>query len=318
MKLKNRFLIYQIGVIGFTLTLTNSCEKDKSDPIIDWQNPADIPHGTILSETQLNATANVPGTFVYTPPAGTIQNVGNNQDLKVVFTPADVENYNSSSKTVQINVTNTPIYNPSITFGSVTDIDGNIYKTVTIGTQTWTAENLRTTHYRNGDSIPTTYPRIRSITGDYPADYQWIYSENNVALYGLLYTWYAVTDSRSICPIGWHIPTDTEWTILSNYLGGESVAGYKLKETSFTHWSNPFLDYSPIPATNETGFTALPGGDRSESGSFQNMGDAGYWWSATDVTVWEAWYRVLSRNSSGISRSSFHKRYGYSVRCIKD
>ena len=138
-------------------------------------------------------------------------------------------------------------------YGSVTDIDGNVYNTVTKGTQEWMAENLKTTKYDNGDLIATT---LADITLEVNPKYQWAYDndEANVATYGRLYTWDAITDGRSVCPTGWHVPTDADFTTLTTFLGGESVAGGKLKESGFTHWLNPNTG-----ATNESG-TDSPSG----------------------------------------------------------
>jgi len=154
----------------------------------------------------------------------------------------------------------------------ITDVDGNVYTSVTIGTQVWMVENLKTTKYSNGDLIGTTTPATLDISGESTPKYQWAYdgNESNVATYGRLYTWYAVTDIRGVCPIGWHVPTDAEWTTLSIFLGGDNVAGGKLKETGTTHWTTPNIE-----ATNETDFTALPGGSRSNSGAFGYIGGYG-------------------------------------------
>jgi uncharacterized protein (TIGR02145 family) len=200
---------------------------------------------------------------------------------------------------------------------TVEDIDGNIYKTVTIGTQIWMAENLKTTKYRNGDLIGTTNPIDFNSIGESTPNYQWAYdiNESNVQLYGRLYTWYAVTDSRNVCPEGWHIPSDDEWTTLTAYLGGESVAGGKLRETDTIHW----ITITPITGiTNETGFTALPGGSRQYSGSFISMRYTGLWWSSTEGTYKRAYIRLLNCNSPAIYRAEYDKGYGYSVRCLKD
>jgi len=139
---------------------------------------------------------------------------------------------------------------------SVTDIDGNVYQTVSIGTQVWMKENLKVTRYRNGDIITPTNPATLDISGESAPKYQWAYNgdEGNVAVYGRLYTWYAATDLRNVCPSGWHLPTDTEWTTLTTFLGGFKVAGGKLKETGSAHWQSPSTG-----ATNQSGFTALPG-----------------------------------------------------------
>jgi uncharacterized protein (TIGR02145 family) len=198
---------------------------------------------------------------------------------------------------------------------AVTDKDGNVYKTVTIGTQVWMAENLKTTKYLNGDSIGTTTPPTMDISSKSSPEYQWAYGggESNVAAYGRLYTWFAVTDSRNLCPAGWHVPTDAEFSTLITYLKGDTIAGGKLKETGTTHW------YSPnTGATNETGFTALPGGYRGYEGSFYFMGYAGYWWSATEYDANNAWYRGLYYNGNYDHNLSNSKMAGFSVRCLKN
>ncbi len=183
--------------------------------------------------------------------------------------------------------------------GTVTDIDGNVYSTVTIGNQIWMSENLKVIHYRNGDSI---------ITFEYNNDV------NNVATYGRLYKWYAVNDSRNIAPVGWHVPTDAEWQVLADYLGGGAVAGGKLKEMDTTHWIFPNTG-----ATNESGFTALPGGNRFRLfGSFESMGHYAYFWSSTEASSGLAWFRDLGYSTSEIFRRGWDKSYGYSVRCVKD
>jgi uncharacterized protein (TIGR02145 family) len=139
---------------------------------------------------------------------------------------------------------------------TVKDFEGNVYKTITIGTQTWMADNLRTTKYRNGDAIPEVTDSsawINLITGAY-CNYNNTRNNDTIVSYGRFYNLYAVTDNRNICPTGWHVSTDAEWTTLTDYLGGASVAGDKLKEKGTTHWESPNAG-----ATNEIGFTALPG-----------------------------------------------------------
>jgi uncharacterized protein (TIGR02145 family) len=205
---------------------------------------------------------------------------------------------------------------------TVTDIDGNVYKTVTIGSQVWMAENLKTTRYRNGDVIGTTSPALLDISRERAPKYQWVYVgwHSDLATYGRLYTWYAVTDSRNIAPAGWHVPTDAEWTTLTDCLGGESVAGGKLKETGTTHWKSPNTD-----ASNESGFTALPGGLRWATGAFEGDGNfngdghhGGCWWSSSGNNI-NAWSRTLVYLNSKLLREDIHsKSSGFSVRCVKD
>ncbi|MFA4907305.1 MAG: FISUMP domain-containing protein [archaeon] len=198
---------------------------------------------------------------------------------------------------------------------SVIDIDGNVYRTVKIGNQMWMAENLRVSHYRNGDVIPNITDNMawNNLSTGALCDYN--NDVNNVVTYGRLYNWYAVNDSRNIAPTGWHVPTDAEWQTLVNYLGGESVAvaGGKMKEVGTTHWQTPNTG-----ATNESGFSALPGGHRDGSGAYLGIGYGGYWWSATENNSSDAWSWSLGYGYSGIYRGDYDKRYGFSVRCVGD
>jgi uncharacterized protein (TIGR02145 family) len=190
------------------------------------------------------------------------------------------------------------------------DYDGNVYHYVIIGTQIWMVENLKTTKYSNGDLIGTTVPATLDISGETAPEYQWAYdgNESNVAIFGRLYTWPVVTDNRKICPTGWHVPSDDEWTMLTTYLGGIYVAGGKMKETGTIHWKSPNLG-----ATNESGFTALPGGYHSDDGSFTSIGGDGHWWSSTST-----WYRYIWSNSVHINADYSLNPFGFSVRCLKD
>jgi len=194
-----------------------------------------------------------------------------------------------------------------------TDIDGNLYQIVRIGDQVWMAENLKVTHYRNGDEIPTGLDNASwsSTTNGAYAVYD--DNESNADTYGYLYNWFAVDDSRNIAPEGWHVPTDDEWQTLVDYLGGSSVAGGKLKEEGTTHWNSPNTD-----ATNVSGFTALPGGYRYSIGSYYSMGYSGYFWSSTEHGSSDAWDRRLGYDSSGVDRGGDDKLDGFSVRCIRD
>ena len=199
--------------------------------------------------------------------------------------------------------------------GTVTDIDGNVYNTVTIGTQCWMAENLQTTRYRNGDPIPNVTDNIAwgaLTTGAYcwynndAATYQ--------ADYGALYNWYTVADSRNVCPTGWHVPTDTEWATLTTFLGGENVAGGSLKETCFNHWNSPNTG-----ATNLTGFTALPGGLRAPvAGWIGFIYDMGFWWSSSEYDINNGSYVKMYSSDSSLNWQPAQKQHGASVRCVRD
>jgi len=204
------------------------------------------------------------------------------------------------------------------TVETVTDIDGNVYHIVTIGTQDWLAENLKTTKYHNGNLIGTTTPATLDISNatTYPTPkYQWAYAgnESNVATYGRLYTWYAATDSRNVCPTGWHVPTEGEWTTLTTFLGGESVAGGKLKEAGTSHWISPNTG-----ATNSSGFTALPGGHRSINTGFEVINVYSVWWCSNEYDTTTAWYRLIFSDRVSFQGYYNNKAYGYSVRCLRD
>lgn len=198
--------------------------------------------------------------------------------------------------------------------GPVTDADGNVYPTVIIGTQVWSAENLKTTRYRNGDPIPNITDNAL-WTNLSTGSYSWL--NNNIAnkeAFGALYNDYVITDIRNIAPKGWHVASDADWTILTNYLGGESVAGGKLKETGTVHWLTPNVD-----ATNEIGFNALPVGYRHLNGSFDFYGIEGFWWTSTPNTIGNGgWYRIIDRGLGRIARMADLNTSGFSVRCIKD
>jgi uncharacterized protein (TIGR02145 family) len=208
--------------------------------------------------------------------------------------------------------------------GTVTDIDGNVYQTVTIGTQVWMAENLKVTHYRNGNVIPNV--TVGNTWSDLTTGAYCEYNNdvNNVATYGRLYNWYAVDDSRGIAPAGWHVPTDEEWKQMEMYLGmSQSEAdgvgyrgtdeGGKLKETGTTHWSSPNTG-----ATNESGFSALPGGFRYYDSTFFNIGSHAGFWSSSEYSSGYAWFRFLTYVDSEVPRYHYDKHYGSSVRCVKD
>jgi uncharacterized protein (TIGR02145 family) len=200
---------------------------------------------------------------------------------------------------------------------SVTDIEGNVYKTVTIGTQTWMAENLKTTHYRNGD--PITYITDNNAWASaYTGAYCWY--DNDLAnkdIYGALYNGYTVKDSRNIAPAGWHVPTKEEWNTLINYLGGINVAGGKMKEKGSAHWISPNVD-----ASNESGFNALPGGLRAkDTGAFANIGLVGFYRTSTEELASgydSSWHIMLFNQNANSTLSYSVKVYGNSVRCIKD
>jgi len=196
---------------------------------------------------------------------------------------------------------------------SVTDIDGNIYTVVEIGDQCWTKENLKTTKYDDGSVIPNITDSVQWIDLTTGAWCNYENSAGNDAIYGKLYNGYTVSDPRNVCPAGWHVPTDTEWTTLTNFLGGENVAGGKMKNT--TGWAPLNTE-----ATNESGFSGLPNGGRfyNNSGVFALVGYHSFWWSSSEFVSSALYYRQLQYIGGDVIRFFDAKQSGFSVRCLRD
>lgn len=215
---------------------------------------------------------------------------------------------------------NRVVFNPDLNYGSVSDIDGNTYKTIKIGAQTWMAENLKATRLNNGTSIQLVVDDNQWLVSD-SAVYCWVNNEEGGLkdTYGALYNWRAV-NSYKLCPLGWHVPSNAEWTTLTTYLGDPNKLGDKIKETGDTHWLNPGAS-----TTNESGFTALPAGYRNFNGSFRPgssyshwRGSEAYWWSSSNAYPGGAYYRVIYTNSNSLLMGSWRIEMGLSVRCVKD
>lgn len=222
------------------------------------------------------------------------------------------------------------VFNPDLTYGTMKDTDGNEYKTIDIGTQTWMAENLRTTHYSNGETIPNVTGAGDIYMWGNLTEGAWCSYENTrdvdfIATYGLMYNWYAVDDERGLCPTGWHVPTDEDWSTLVAHVdagdgttdenGNNTVAGGRLKETGTLHW-----DWPNRFADNSSGFTAIPGGNRFTSWDkeFSYVGYTCYMWSSS---LWEGivpLYRGINTDFATIGRQSTGPNIGMSVRCVKD
>lgn len=197
--------------------------------------------------------------------------------------------------------------------GTMTDIDGNFYQAAKIGNQVWTVENLKTTRYNDGSAIPlvTNNDAWTALT---TPGFCWFNNDSatHANPYGALYNWYAVNTGK-LAPAGWHVPADSEWSSLTTYLGGESVAGGKLKETGSAHWFAPNAG-----ATNETGFSALPGGFRYAYGAYLYLCNFGNWWSSTALDATVSWSRYLYYNYPNVNRFNYNKFYGLSVRCVRN
>jgi uncharacterized protein (TIGR02145 family) len=224
----------------------------------------------------------------------------------------------------------TAVFNTFKTYGTVKDTDGNVYKTITLGTQTWMAENLRTTCYQNGDPIPNIKNGLDwgpLTTGAY-CSFQNTTNRDSIANFGLLYNSWAAVDVRNIAPEGWHVPTDAEWDTLQNVVAGveggttiygNPVAGGKLMEAGSLHWG-----YAN-KADNSSGFTALPGGERSTynnsetwSSEFRYIGSIGNYWTSTTINEMACLIRRMTTDFISITRSQSYNSFGYSIRCVKN
>ncbi len=195
----------------------------------------------------------------------------------------------------------------------VLDTDGNIYHTVVIGNQVWIVENLKTTRYNDGTSIPLVTGNTEWINLTTPG-YCWYDNDiTNKETYGALYNWYAVQTNK-ICPAGWHVPSDSEWTALTDFLGGESTAGGKLKEAGTMHWDSPNTG-----ATDESGLTLLPGGFRGAQGVCYHIGYWGQFWTSTSPFESVAYYRMMAADSETVDNgkgNAIQRLCGLSVRCV--
>ena len=194
---------------------------------------------------------------------------------------------------------------------------GGASKEVTIGKQVWMTQNLNVDKFRNGDPIPEAKTDEEWKKAGENGEPAWCYYNNNPDngdRYGKLYNWYAVNDSRGLAPEGWKIPSDEDWSRLTDFLGGESVAGTKMKSTNF--WADFYGESGN--GTNESGFSGLPGGARDSDGTFSYVGKLGNWWSSTEYNTTNAWDRSLSYSCGNVLRFDNYKESGFSVRCLRD
>jgi uncharacterized protein (TIGR02145 family) len=210
------------------------------------------------------------------------------------------------------------MHNPDLIYGSMTDQEGNVYKTIVIGTQEWMAENLSTSVYRNGDVIATglsTSQWTNIVQG------AWAYFQNDASKncpFGKLYNWYACVDARELCPTGWHVPTDADWTVLSDYLGGEAIAGGKMKTLGMSDSATGLWSAPNSGATNSSGFSGIPGGYRMLQGPYSNLEFIGYYWSSSDFVTLSAYYRYIIYDDVDLTRATGGKGNGFSVRCVRN
>jgi len=327
-------------LIAVLMILTNSCKKDEDEevPMLTTTKPYYVTcigfssGGNILSDGGLSvlkrgiclSTDSLPtlSDFHSSNGSGMGNFTTNHLDVLSPNTTYYVRAYaTSEAGTGYGNVLSfkTPgmeiLFNPSSNYGSLTDLDNNVYKTITIGNQTWMAENLKVNQYNDAAPIPFIPDSLSWMNFSLlklPAN---CWQNNNPnrfkETHGALYNYFSV-ETGKLCPLGWHVPNDNEWTILCNYLGGEGIAAEKLKETGTSHW------FETNESTNETGFTAIPAGGRTIYGSFTSIGGFGYWWSSSGIGNGSALKRNMYCNDDGVFSYAIDGGYGFSVRCIKD
>lgn len=194
----------------------------------------------------------------------------------------------------------------------VKDVDGNVYTTIKIGDQVWMQENLRVTHYQNGDVIPNMANASRHNFIGVFFDYD--NKAENGKKYGHLYNWKAVKDKKGLCPCGWHVPSDAEWTTLVNFLGGDNTAGGKLAQLK----DSVYKRMNTVGTENLSGFTGIMAGYREQDGKFFHLNNGAFWWSSTEASETGAWSREINMNNLRVVRNQSSKAHGMSVRCIKD
>jgi uncharacterized protein (TIGR02145 family) len=327
--------VYTLLILELVLLLSSSCKKDI---------PATIPQvSTTEARVVFSSSATVGGNVLSDGRLDVVRGIcwSKNQS------PTTADNITKDGSGVGIFATtltgltsNTTYYfcayatnNIGTSYGSilsfttgqttVNDIDGNGYDIVTIGSQIWMVQNLKVTHYRNGDTLPniTDNNQWYQLTSGAYCNYN---NDTSIAkIYGRLYNGYAICDSRNICPEGWHIPSYYEWSKLEIYLGKENAGG-KMKEAGRKHWQNQFTWADPYKdATNESGFSALPGSDRDMGGRFFDLiGYAAIWWVSTEsvfVSPLIAGRRIINESPFLYSQYDFYPpKQGLSVRCLKD
>jgi uncharacterized protein (TIGR02145 family) len=316
---------FQIPVflILFVAFFSVSCKKESYHPFVITQPATDIAGFS----ASLNGTVNTRGlpatvSFEY----GTSPSYDNtivaedeltiDQDTNIVVSISGLSPNTTYHYRLRAENVDGISYGDDLTFKTlmvVTDIDGFKYESIEIGTQVWLTSNLKTSRYRNGNVIPLTasdYTWANTSSGAY-CSYG---NENaNVSLYGALYNWYAVVDPRGLCPTGWHVPTNEDWTTLTAYLGGLEISGGKMKETGFDFWFEPNSG-----ATNSSGFKAKGAGFRDYTGTYADFKMLAYIWSSSEYSSTHGIARKFFYDFPSVSFAGNFKNSGFSVRCIKD
>jgi uncharacterized protein (TIGR02145 family) len=331
------------------MTILDSCKKEK-DPVIETSSVTEIPESNELPVISQTATTNI-----NTNSASFYGKINTNYlSTEVIFEYGTTTSYGHTITAIQSPVkegipttvsTNIEGLEPATlyhfrvkainsmgtTYGSdmrfttiLTDVEGNKYSIKIIGSQVWMQENLKTTRYNNGDLIGTTPSESDDLTSAASPKYQWA---SSLVGFGRLYTYYAMTDSRKICPAGWHVPTDSEWITLTDYLTNNDY-GYSGNNQNIAKSlaSNSGWYSDPTPgnvgndqgSNNRSGFIGLPGGGRYSNGVVKFVGYHGIWWSSTESSGNSAYFRCIGYVPAQVYRGQFDKSYGLTVRCLKD
>jgi uncharacterized protein (TIGR02145 family) len=322
--MKNNLFTFFLLVFFFGCSTNNDSNGNSTTTVVPIAPSSLI--GTVVSTTQINLSwtdnsTNETGFKIE-------RKTGTGTYAFVGTTAVDITTYNDTgltpNTTYSYRVYSNNAVGNSLTYSnelsltttsstSVTDVDGNMYQLVTICNQTWMQSNLNVSHYRNGDVIPQVSDAIQWTNLTTGA---WCYYANtsfNGTTYGKLYNWYAVNDSRGLAPLGYHIPSDTEWTSLTTCLGDPTSAGGTMKEIGTLHWTSP-----NIAATNSSGFKGLPTGMRGMSGAYYSINTNCYFWSSTEYGPSGAWFRSLNYDNGNLTKNGTSEANGFSVRCIKD
>jgi uncharacterized protein (TIGR02145 family) len=325
MKMKTGIGTYSLLVVGLILCLTGRCKKEE---------PLTLAELSTIAIKGITSTSVITGVSIFSDGGSFITARGvcwSETPNPTIFNncTADGEGAGKFETTIT-GLTGGTVYfmrayatnNKGTAYGNeflfttpLTDIDGNIYNIVTIGEQIWMTQNLRTTKFSDNSDIPQVTDNAAWSTISTPA-FCWYKNDefSNKQNYGALYNWFAVNTGK-LCPTGWHVPSEKEWMALTDNLGGEFIASGKLKEVGKEHWMDP-----NDGATNDYGFTALPGGYRTglAAGSFRARGYLGYWWGSTEYDLTGARARLMTYDTREIARGTALKKNGYSVRCVRD
>ena len=326
MKIKNRISFSSSFFLGVMLVLTNSCKEDNVPPVLTTSDVIDIAITTAISGGNITsdggATVIARGVCWSTGSMPTIADSKTTDGTGMGIFSSSITGLTANTtyyvRAYATNSTGTSYGDEKIfiTF-VVVDIDGNGYHSIKIGTQEWTIENLKTTKYSDGSEIPNVSQTSVWVDLSIGAYCDYDNDPTNVATYGRLYNAYSVIDPRNVCPADWHVPSLNEWDILINILGGVNSAGGKMKSTGTVENGDGLWNSPNTGATNESGFTGLPGGTRFDLGDFRDIQSFGHWLSS-DSGFGNTWSIRLRDSHAGVEKFNSFSRNGRSVRCVKD